>query len=166
MKNKLLYIGFVIALQATHVIAMDGCCDHKSLESTAKRYALSISSNEKVNAKGIDKDLQFLSPGATNSPIFEKYMQENSFEIIARQAITKHQEQAVKIFRQEFESIKTDDLLKLQLCLLLDKVIVNLRPSIPINVYTHPMLKPFTENPSFKFQKMLSPSLISEPTSD
>lgn len=164
MKNKLLYIGFVIALQATRVVAMDGCCDHKSLVSTSKRYALSIANSEEVNAEGISKDLQFLSPDAINSQNFAKYMQENSFDIIAKQATTKHQEQAVKIFRQEFESIKTDDLLKLQLCLLLDKVIVNLRPSIPINVYTHPILKPFKENPSLKFQSMLLPSLIDDPT--
>lgn len=166
MKNKLLYISFVIALQMTRVIAMEGCCDYKSLETTAKRYALSISNNEKVNAKGIGKDLQFLSPEAINSPLFKKYRQENSFELIARQATTEYQEQTVKIFRQAFESIKTDVLLKLELCLLLDKILVNLMPDIPINVHKYPILKPFTESPSFKFPKMLLPSLIGEPTND
>jgi hypothetical protein len=138
MKNKLV-IGFIIALQAT-----------------AKRYALSIKNSEEINPKGIVKDLQFLSPEAIKSISFAKYMQENSFEVIARCAITKHQQQAVKIFTQEFKFVKTDDLLKAQLCMLLDKIIINLRPSI--NISANPVLKNLTENPSFKFQKMLLPS--------
>lgn len=163
MKNKLV-IGFIIAIQAMGISAMDGCCDHKCLESTAKRYALSIENSEEINPKGIVKDLQFLSPEAIKSTSFAKYMQENSFEVIARCAITKHQQQAVKVFMQKFEFVKTDDLLKTQLCILLDKIFINLRPSIHINISANPVLKNLTENPSFKFQKILLPSLVDEPT--
>ena len=164
MKNKL-FIGCIIALQATGISAMDGCCDHKSLESTAKRYALSVENSEEINPKGILKDLQFLSSDAIKNTSFSKYTQENSFEVIARYALTQHQKQAVEAFTQEFESIKNDDLLKTQFCMLLDKIIINLRPSVHINISTHPVLKNLTENPSFKFQKMLLPSLADKPTS-
>lgn len=165
MKNKI-YIAFVIALQATSIAAMDGCCDQKGLESTAKRYALSIENSEQINANGIARDLQFLSPEAIKGKNFEKYMQKDSFEVIARQAITEPQQQAAKVFTQAFEFVKNDELLKVQLCILLDRIIINLRPSIPINIYTHPMLQSLAENPSFKFKNMLLPSLVSDLTGD
>ncbi len=147
MKNKLL-IGFIITLQAMGISAMDGC-DHIGLESTAKRYALCIENSKEINPKGIIKDLQFLSPEALRSTNFAKYMQESSFDVIARQAITMHQQQAVKVFTQEFESVKADELLKDQLCILLDKILINLRPPIPINIHTNPILKSLKDNPSF-----------------
>jgi hypothetical protein len=162
MKNKI-YIAFVIALQATNIAAMDGCCDQKCLESTAKRYALTIENSEQISANGIARDLQFLSPEAVKDISFAKYIQTDSFETIARQAITEPQQQAVKIFTQALEFVENNDLLKAQLCILLDRVIINLRPSIPINIYTHPMLKSFTETPAFKLQKMLIPSLAVDP---
>ncbi len=162
MKNKLL-IGFIIALQAASISAMDGCCDHKGLESTAKRYALCIENSQDINPKGIVRDLQFLSPEAIGSPSFAKYMQESSFEAIAKQAITAHQQQAVKIFTQEFEFVKADQLLKAQFCILLDRIIINLRPPIPINIHTNPFLKSFMDNPSIKLHKLLLPSLVEEP---
>jgi hypothetical protein len=160
MKNKLL-IGFIIALQAASIFAMDGC-DHISLESTAERYASCIVNSKEINPKGIVKDLQFLSPEALRSTNFAKYMQESSFKAIAGQAITPHQKRAVKIFTQEFESVKADELLKAQLCILLDKILINLRPPIPINIYTNPILKSLANNPSFKFPKMLLPSFVDE----
>ncbi|MBA3283629.1 MAG: hypothetical protein H0U27_01035 [Nitrosopumilus sp.] len=160
MKNKLL-IGFIITLHAASISAMDGC-DHVGLESAVQRYTLCIKNSKEIDPKSIDRDLQFLSPEALKSTDFAKYAEVNSFELIARYAFTKHQQQAVKIFAEEFESVKTDDLLRGQLCMLLDKIIINLRPSINIDISANPVLKSFMENPSFKFPKMLSPSLVDE----
>ena len=165
MKNKI-YIAFVIALQATNIAAMDNCCDYKCLESTVKRYVLSIENSEQISANGITRDLQFLSPEATQSKNFEKYVQKNSFEAIARQAFSEPQQQAVKVFTEALNFVGNDGLLKAQLCILLDRIIISLRPSIPINIYTHPMLKSFAESPSFKLQKMLLPSLVVDPHGD
>lgn len=161
MKNKLL-ISFIIALQASGISAMDGCCDHKGLESTAQRYTLCIGNSEEINPQSIVKDLQFLSPEAIKSPSFAKYVQENSFELIAKYAITKHQQQAVRIFTQEFEFVKTDDLLRTQLCMLLHKIITNLTPPTNIDISAHPMLKSFADSPSVKLSKMLLPSFVDE----
>jgi hypothetical protein len=161
VKNKI-FIAFIIILQASHIAAMDSRCDHKALKSTAIRYALCIENSEQISAKGITRDLQFLSPEAIKDINFAKYIQMDSFEAIAIQAISEPQQQAVKIFTEAFESVKNDDLLTAQLCILLDRVLINLRPSIPSNIYTHPMLKSFTQSPSFKLQKMLLPSLVGE----
>lgn len=163
MKIKLL-IGFIIALQVADISAVDGCCDHRNLESTAVRYALCIEDSKEINPSGINKDLQFLSPEAITNPNFKKYMQTDSFEVIAKYAITKPQQQAVNIFRLEFKSAKTEDLLKkAQLCMLLDKIIIKLRPSINIDLSANPVLKSLADSPSFNLSKMLLPSLVEEP---
>ena len=60
MKNRILYVAFLIGFQVAEVVTMD-CCDHKGLESVARRYALSIANGEEINAKGIVKDLHFLT---------------------------------------------------------------------------------------------------------
>ncbi len=166
MKNKFLYIAFGVVLQIAGVDAMDGCCDHKGLESTARRYALSISNAEKIDTKGILNDLQFLSPEAVRSSVFSKYTLDDSFEAITRQAVTADQKHAVEIFSREFDSIKTNSLLRAQFCMLLDRIIINLRPSIPINIRTHPALQGLAKNPFFSSQKMLLPLLISGPIDD
>jgi len=161
MKNKI-YIAFVIALQATSIAATDDCCDQRCLESTAKRYALTIENSEQISAKGIARDLQFFSPEAIQSKSFAKYVQKDSFEAIAGQAITEPQRQVVEVFTEALKSVENNDLLKAQLCILLDRIIINLRPSTPIN-YSHPMLKSFMNSPSVKLQKMLLPSLVVDP---
>jgi hypothetical protein len=132
---------------------------HKYLESTAKKYAICSENSQEINPKGIVKDLHFLSPEAVRSASFSKYMQENSFEVIARYAYTQHQQAIVMIFTQAFQFVKADVLLNAQLCMLLDKVLINLRPSINIDLSAHPALKSFADSPSFKCQKMLLPSL-------
>lgn len=166
MKNKLLCIGFVIALQTTSVTAMDGCYDQRNLESTAKRYTLTIKDGGKINEQGIVNDLQFLSPDALSNPNFSNYVREDSFQTIASQATTENQQQVVETFAKalEFENVKTDLLLKTQLSILLHRIIENLRPSYPSSIYDNPMLKSLTENSvSKKCGKMLLPGLIGGP---
>lgn len=160
MKNRILYVAFLIGFQVAEVVTMD-CCDHKGLESVARRYALSIANGEEINAKGIVKDLQFLSPDAMMNSVFSKYFQEDSFDTIAAQAVNEQQKKAVEIFSQGLASEKlAEPLIKVQFCMLLDKIIINLRLSIRINVQTHPALQTLTSNPSVLLQKMLMPSLI------
>jgi hypothetical protein len=162
MKNKLLFVAaFAVATQAV-VMAMDGCCDHRSLESTAKRYASSITNGEKIDPNGIVRDLQFLSPKAIEDASFAKYKQGNSFDVIGKQAITEHQRQAVQVFGQKFATI-TDALLKIQFCVLLDRIIINLRPSVSVNIRTHPALKALSTNPSLTYQKLLLPFFVGGP---
>jgi hypothetical protein len=162
MKSKFLVgVVFAVATQAV-VVAMDGCCDHRSLESAAKRYALSIANGEDIDSNGIVKDLQFLSPKAIEDKSFARYKQENSFDVIKKQAITERQRQAVQIFGQKFETI-TDALLKIQFCALLDRIIMNLRPSVSINIRTHPALKALSTNPSLTSQKLLLPFFVGGP---
>lgn len=160
MKNKL-FISFAIVFQTIDIAAMDSCCDNKGLESTAIRYARCIQNSEEINPNSIVKDLQFLSPDAMRSTNFAQYTQDNSFDDVANHAITTTQKQAVKLFMQGLENIKTNDLLKAQLCMLLDKIIIHLRPSIQTNMFlTSPMLKRLMESPSLKFDKMLVPTLL------
>ncbi|MBE6446996.1 MAG: hypothetical protein E7015_00695 [Alphaproteobacteria bacterium] len=160
MKNKVLHVVFLVGFQMAEVLAMD-CCDRKRLESIARRYALSVTDGEKINADGIIKDLQFLSPDAMKNPVFSKYLREDSFDTIAAQAVNEQQKKVVEIFSQKFASDEfTDPLIKAQFCMLLDKIVTNLRPSIHINVQTHPALQVLTSNPSVLFQKMLMPSLV------
>lgn len=159
MKLKLL-ISLIIALQTAGVSAADGCCDHRSLESTARRYALCIENSKEINPDGIDQDLRFLSPQAITNPNFEKYMQTDSFEVIAKYALTESQRQAVNVFRLGYKYAEEDLLKKAQLCMLLDKVIINLRPSINIDFSMNPVLKGLANSPSFNLSKMLLPSLV------
>ncbi|MGV8964595.1 MAG: hypothetical protein ACOH2V_14605 [Candidatus Saccharimonadaceae bacterium] len=94
------------------------------------------------------------------STLFAQYTQNNSFDVVAMHAITVTQKQAVKLFTEGFEHIKSNDLLKAQFCMLLDKIIIHLKPSIQINtLLTNPMLKSLMEASSLKFDKMLVPNL-------
>lgn len=159
MRNILL-IGSVFISQTISVTAMESCCDNKGLESTAIRYARCINNSEEINPLTIINDLQFLSPAAMKSTLFAQYTQNNSFDVVATHAITVTQKQAVKLFTEGFEHIKSNDLLKAQFCMLLDKIIIHLKPSIQINtLLTNPMLKSLMETSSLKFDKMLVPSL-------
>lgn len=158
MKNKLLLIIFVISLHMVSIAAMDGCCDHQNLESLAKSYAANA---DKISSDGIERDLSFLSPAVLQNASFARYMEENSFEMIAKQAITEPQKRVVEVFTQALKSIKTDPLLKIQLCLLLDRIIINLRPSISINICQNPVLQDLLNNPSVKLHKLLLSPLVS-----
>lgn len=160
MKNILLIGSFIIS-QNISIAAMESCCDNKGLESTAIRYARCIQNSEEINPGVIINDLQFLSPAAMNNTSFAQYTQNNSFDEVAKHAITVTQKQAVKLFTEGLEDVKTNDLLKAQFCMLLDKIIIHLKPSIQINtLLTNPMLKSLMEAPSLKFDKMLIPTLV------
>ena len=120
---------------------------------------------DQINEQGIVKNLQFLSPAALDNPNFEKYTRANSLVVISQQAITEPQKQVVSSFTKAFkgDNIKNDLLLKTQLTMLLDKVIVDLKPSLPLNIYDNPLFKSFKENSLFKCQKMMLPLLTSGP---
>lgn len=165
MKNILLCISFSIALLITSGFTMDSCCDQRNLESTAKRYALTIIDGGQINELGIIKDLQFLSPAALGNSNFAKYVNEDSFAIISKQATTDLQKQVVSSFTKALnaDNIKNDALLKIQLFMLLDKVIVDLEPLLPPSVYDNLQFKSFAENSLSKYQGMMLSLLTSGP---
>ncbi len=161
MKNVVL---FLVGLMQIDVIAMvSDCCDYKGLESTARRYALTILDKKEINPDGIERDLQFFSQNIPDQSEFRKYLAEDAFGLICSQAINENQKKIVKIFSSKFDMFKENNLLRAQFCALLDRIIGKLSSPVPINIKTHPFLKNLTNNPSFTLQKLLLPTFVGEP---
>lgn len=155
---------FLVGLMQIDVIAMvNECCDYKGLESTARRYALTILDKKEINPDGIERDLQFFSQNIFNQSEFRKYLAEDAFGLICNQAINENQKKIVEIFSSKFDMFKKNDLLRAQFCALLERVVDKLSSPIRINVKTHPFLKNLTTNPSFTLQKLLLPTFVGEP---
>ena len=153
----------LVFIQQYSVNAMDNCCDYKWLEATAKRYALSIINKGRIDPDGIERDLQFCTLDIIKDERFNKYLQQEAFENIRAQVVNKEQKEALEAFASKFDKLKDNDLMRLQFCMLLERIIIKLRSSISIDIKTHPVLKALSSNPSFTLNKMLLPSIMGEP---